>query len=160
MTRFVNWFPYPRFMNMESWQMRGGMVSAWDDHRGMNAFVQQDDVTAYFMCPNFTLPVGETLNLVATIELRGSPNIEWGYQLAVTDASGSPVSIITSAGTHLSTRFTVPDLSSFKIQGVCPKGDGNWMKVSDVSIVSDDGLAWMRENDEWWIHGQLMPLRS
>lgn len=167
--RFVNWWPDPRFVHIADWEVgsKGGL-SRWSSLRGVDLTTKGDSF-AFMASPAFEAPAGRRLNLVATVQVSegAEPNLSWGYLLMLhdgsrpgSDKSGIVARITDVSDDHQSVRFTVPASGRLKLQGVAPEEPGGRLKVSQLSIVSDEGLAWMREHDEWWIHSQLMPLRS
>lgn len=167
MTLFTQWFPDPRFMHISDWTVGSdGSLTRWNSLRGIDLTTTAESF-AYMASPVFEAPAGQTLNLVATVQVSdgATPNLSWQYLLMLHDGSkpasdGSSIvaQISRVSDDHQAVRFTVPASGRLKLQGVAPKEQGGQLKVSELSIVSDAGLAWMRENDQWWIHHALMPL--
>ncbi|MBW3081955.1 hypothetical protein [Bifidobacterium phasiani] len=166
--RFVNWWPDPRFTHTDRWDLNGCSAGRWSSGRGVDVVADSGSL-AYFKTVVFSVPAGEWLNIVATVECVGAdPNLQWGYILMLYDASrpaSDSSAIIASvtksqSGVHQVVRFQAPSSGLVRFQGVCPLAAGAQTKISLLSVVSDAGLAWMREHGEWWIHSQLMPLRS
>lgn len=165
---FTQWFPDPRFVHIADWTVgSGGSLTRWNSVRGIDLTTEKN--FAYMASPVFEAPAGQALNLVATVQVSdgATPNLEWGYLLMLHDGSkpgsdGSSIvaSIRQVSDDHQAVRFTVPASGRLQLQGVAPKEQGGQLKVSALSIVSDAGLAWMRDNDQWWIHHALMPLRG
>ena len=168
MTLFTQWFPDPRFVHIADWTVgSGGSLTRWASAKGIDLTTKGESFT-YMASPVFEAPAGQTLNLVATVQVSAgaTPNLSWGYLLMLHDGSkpasdGSAIvaQISQVSDDHQVVRFTVPASGRLKLQGVAPKEQGGQLKVSELSIVSDAGLAWMRENDQWWIHHALMPLQ-
>ena len=158
---FVNWYPDPRFKHLPG-DGTNCSLAAVDGGRSFTATTT--DGFAYFQLPTFDVPAGEPLNLVVSLSAVGTPNLSWGYIVNLYDAAGSASSsssqlaTLGSTGEHLTKRFTAPASGRARFQIVCPSGAGNSLTISEMSIVSDAGLAWMRDNDQWWIHHALMPL--
>lgn len=167
MTLFTQWFPDPRFVHIADWTVgSGGSLTRWASTKGIDLTTNADSF-AYMLSPVFEAPAGQALNLVATVQVSdgATPNLFWGYLLMLHDGSklaSDGSAIVAKIGKvsddHQVVRFTVPASGLLKLQGVSPKEQGGQLKVSELSIVSDAGLAWMRENDQWWIHHALMPL--
>ena len=164
---FTQWFPDPRFMHLSDWTVgNDGTLTRWNSGRGFDLTTKAESF-AYMTSPVFEAPAGQTLNLVATVQVSAgaTPNLSWGYLLMLHDGSkpSSDMSSIVAeirkvSDDHQVVRFTVPASGRLRLQGVAPKEQGGQLKVSELSIVSDAGLAWMRDNDQWWIHHALMPL--
>ena len=167
MTLFTQWFPDPRFVHLSDWTVGSdGTLTRWSSGRGLDLTTKAESF-AYMASPVFEAPAGQALNLVATVQVSAgaTPNLSWGYLLMLHDGSkpasdGSSIvaQISQVSDDHQAVRFTVPASGRLKLQGVAPKEQGGQLKVSLLSIVSDAGLAWMRDNDQWWIHHALMPL--
>lgn len=163
---FTQWFPDPRFVHIADWTVgRGGSLTRWKSVRGIDLTTKES--FAYMTSPVFEAPAGQVLNLVATVQVSAdaTPNLSWGYLLMLHDGSkpGSDSSSFVArigkvSDDHQVVRFTVPASGRLQLQGVAPKEQGGQLKVSELSIVSDAGLAWMRDNNQWWIHHALMPL--
>ena len=163
---FTQWFPDPRFVHLSDWNVGGGgSLTRWNSVRGIDLTTKAESF-AYMTSPVFEAPAGQTLNLVATVQVSAgaTPNLSWGYLLMLHDGSkpSSDTSSIVAkirqvSDDHQVVRFTVPASGRLKLQGVAPKEQGGQLKVSLLSIVSDAGLAWMRDNNQWWIHHALMP---
>lgn len=168
MTLFTQWFPDPRFVHLSDWTVGSdGKLARWNSVRGIDLTTTAGSF-AYMASPVFEAPAGQTLNLVATVQVSdgATPNLSWGYLLMLHDGSkpasdGSSIvaKISQVSDDHQAVRFTVPASGRLKLQGVAPKEQGGQLKVSLLSIVSDAGLAWMRDNNQWWIHHALMPLQ-
>ena len=166
MTLFTQWFPDPRFVHLSDWTVGGGgSLTRWNSVRGIDLTTKAASF-AYMTSPVFEAPAGQTLNLVATVQVSdgATPNLSWGCLLMLhdgskpsSDASSIVAEIRKVSDDHQTVRFTVPASGRLRLQGVAPKEQGGQLKVSLLSIVSDAGLAWMRENDQWWIHHALMP---
>ena len=166
MTLFTQWFPDPRFVHLSDWTVaRDGSLTRWNSARGIDLTTKEN--FAYMSSPVFEAPAGQALNLVATVQVSedATPNLTWGYLLMLHDGSKPPsddssivAKISQVSDDHQAVRFTVPASGRLKLQGVAPKEQGGQLKVSELSIVSDAGLAWMRDNNQWWIHHALMPL--
>lgn len=164
---FTQWFPDPRFVHLSDWTVGSdGSLIRWNSVRGIDLTTKAESF-AYTTSPVFEAPAGQTLNLVATVQVSegATPNLSWGYLLMLYDGSkpasdGSSIvaKISQVSDDHQAVRFTVPASGRLRLQGVAPKEQGGQLKVSLLSIVSDAGLAWMRDNDQWWIHHALMPL--
>lgn len=164
---FTQWFPDPRFVHIADWTVgNGGNLTRWNSARGIDLTTKADSF-AYMASPVFEAPAGQALNLVATVQVSdgATPNLSWEYLLMLHDGSkpaSDGLSIVASirqvSDDHQAVRFTVPASGRLKLQGVAPKEQGGQLKVSELSIVSDAGLAWMRDNNQWWIHHALMPL--
>lgn len=167
MTLFTQWFPDPRFVHFSDWTVgSSGSLTRWNSGRGIDLTTKVN--FAYMTSPVFEAPAGQTLNLVATVQVSdgATPNLSWRYLLMLHDGTkpSSDMSSIVAeirkvSDDHQTVRFTVPASGRLRLQGVAPKEQGGQLKVSELSIVSDSGLAWMRENDQWWIHHALMPLQ-
>ena len=159
---FINGYPDPRFTRLPS-EGANCSLAVVDGGRSFTATTTGDGFP-YFKLPAFDVPAGESLNLVVSLSVVGTPNLDWGYIVNLYDnagsaaSSGSQLATLGSTGVHLSKRFTAPASGRASFQIVCPRGEGNSLTVSELSVVSDAGLAWMRENDQWWIHHALMPL--
>lgn len=110
------------------------------------------------------LPPGLALNLCLTLEVEGTANLDWGYIFMMYDAakqasdSSSILCQWRTPAIHSAKRFVVPESGKVRIQYVLPKTAGESIAISDIAIVDDAALEWMRNNDEWWIHGDIMPL--
>lgn len=163
---FTQWFPDPRNrtdnwtdQNYEKTVENGGRTIRFTtgDSGGFPWGVSRRGIE---------LPAGQALNLCVTLEVEGTVNLDWGYIFMMYDASKSasdPSSILCqwdSPVTHSAKRFVVPESGKVKFQYVLPKTAGESLAISDIAIVDDTGLEWMRENDQWWIHHALMPLRG
>lgn len=167
MTLFTQWFPDPRFVHLSDWTVAsGGSLTRWASARGIDLTTKAESF-AHTTSQVFEAPAGQALNLVATVQVSAgaTPNLSWGYLLMLHDGSkpasdGSAIvaKISQVSDDHQMVRFTVPASGRLRLQGVAPKEQGGQLKVSELSIVSDAGLAWMRDNDQWWIHHALMPL--
>lgn len=163
---FTQWFPDPRFVHIADWTVgSGGSLTRWNSVRGIDLTTKES--FAYMTSPVFEAPAGQALNLVATVQVSdgATPNLSWEYLLMLHDGSkpasdGSSIvaSIRQVSDDHQVVRFTVPASGRLRLQGVSPKEQGGQLNVSELSIVSDAGLAWMRDNNQWWIHHALMPL--
>lgn len=166
MTLFTQWFPDPRFVHIADWTVgSGGSLTRWASTKGIDLTTKEN--FAYMTSSLFEAPAGQALNLVATVQVSdgATPNLSWGYLLMLydgskpgSDGSSFVASIRQVSDDHQVVRFTVPASGRLRLQGVAPKEQGGQLKVSEVSIVSDAGLAWMRDNNQWWIHHALMPL--
>lgn len=164
---FTQWFPDPRFVHIADWTVSGGgSLTRWASAKGIDLTTKAESFT-HMASPVFEAPAGQTLNLVATVQVSAdaTPNLSWGYLLMLHDGSkpasdGSSIvaKISQVSDDHQTVRFTVPASGRLKLQGVAPKEQDGQLKVSELSIVSDAGLAWMRDNNQWWIHHALMPL--
>lgn len=163
---FTQWFPDPRFVHIADWTVgSNGSLTRWASTKGIDLTTKEN--FAYMTSPVFEAPAGQALNLVATVQVSdgATPNLSWGYLLMLHDGT-KPASdgsaIVAKIGKvsddHQVVRFTVPSSGRLKLQGVAPKEQGGQLNVSELSIVSDAGLAWMRDNNQWWIHHALMPL--
>lgn len=167
MTLFTQWFPDPRFVHLSDWTVAsGGSLTRWASARGIDLTTKAESF-AHTTSQVFEAPAGQALNLVATVQVSAgaTPNLSWGYLLMLHDGSkpasdGSAIvaKISQVSDDHQMVRFTVPASGRLRLQGVAPKEQGGQLKVSELSIVSDACLAWMRDNDQWWIHHALMPL--
>ena len=166
MTLFTQWFPDPRFVHLSDWTVGGGSLTRWASVRGIDLTTKAESF-AYTTSPVFEAPAGQALNLVAKVQVSAgaTPNLSWGYLLMLYDGSkpasdGSAIvaKISQVSDDHQVVRFTVPASGQLRLQGVAPNEQGGQLKVSELSIVSDAGLAWMRDNNQWWIHHALMPL--
>ena len=163
---FTQWFPDPRFVHIADWEVGGGgSLTRWNSVRGIDLTTKSESF-AYMTSPVFEAPAGQTLNLVATVQVSdgATPNLSWRYLLMLHDGtkpSSDRSSIVAEirqvSDDHQAVRFTVPASGRLRLQGVAPKEQGGQLKVSELSIVSDSGLAWMRDNNQWWIHHALMP---
>lgn len=168
MTLFTQWFPDPRFVHISDWTVgRDGDLTRWNSDRGIDLTTTAESF-AYMTSPVFEAPAGQTLNLVATVQVSdgATPNLSWSYLLMLydgskpsSDSSAIVAKISQVSDDHQAVRFTVPASGRLGLQGVAPKEQGGQLKVSELSIVSDAGLAWMRDNNQWWIHHALMPLQ-
>ena len=166
MTLFTQWFPDPRFVHLSDWTVgNDGSLTRWNSARGIDLTTNAASF-AYMMSPVFEAPAGQALNLVATVQVSAgaTPNLSWNYLLMLHDGSkpasdGSSIvaTIRQVSDDHQTVRFKVPASGLLKLQGVAPNEQGGQLKVSELSIVSDAGLAWMRDNNQWWIHHALMP---
>ena len=166
MTLFTQWYPDPRFVHLSDWEVGfDGSLTRWNSIRGIDLTTKVH--FAYMTSPVFEAPAGQTLNLVATVQVSkgATPNLSWGYLLMLhdgskpaSDASSIVAKISQVSDDHQVARFTVPASGRLQLQGISPKEQGGQLKVSELSIVSDAGLAWMRDNNQWWIHHALMPL--
>lgn len=168
MTLFTQWFPDPRFVHLSDWTVGGGgSLTRWASARGIDLTTKAASF-AHTTSPVFEAPAGQALNLVATVQVSAgaTPNLLWSYLLMLYDGSkpasdGSAIvaKISQVSDDHQTVRFTVPASGKLRLQCVAPKEQGGQLKVSELSIVSDAGLAWMRDNNQWWIHHALMPLQ-
>ena len=154
-------------MHLSDWAVGGGgSLTRWASARGIDLTTKAASF-AHTTSPVFEAPAGQALNLVATVQVSAgaTPNLSWSYLLMLYDGSkpasdGSAIvaKISQVSDDHQVVRFTVPASGLLRVQGVAPKEQGGQLKVSELSIVSDAGLAWMRDNNQWWIHHALMPL--
>ena len=162
---FTQWFPDPRFVHTADWTFHNSEAYRWTSMRGVDIRCTTAGL-AYFQSTMFTAPAGQALNLVVNVQVEGgTPNMQWGYLLMLhdgskpaSDGSSTVAKISQVSDDHQAVRFTVPASGRLRLQGVAPKEQGGQLKVSELSIVSDAGLAWMRDNNQWWIHHALMPL--
>ena len=171
MTLFTQWFPDPRFVHLSDWTVGGGgSLTRWASARGIDLTTKAASFahTTSTQSPVFEAPAGQALNLVATVQVSAgaTPNLSWSCLLMLHDGSkpasdGSAIvaKISQVSDDHQTVRFTVPASGKLRLQCVAPKEQGGQLKVSELSIVSDAGLAWMRDNNQWWIHHALMPLQ-
>ena len=163
MTLFTQWFPDPRNRN-DLWTNQNSAKTV--ENGGRTIRFTTDD-SGKFPWGNIRrsleLPAGLALNLCVTLEVEGTANLDWGYIFMMYDAtkSSSDVSAFLcqwgSPVTHSAKRFVVPESGKVKFQYVLPKTAGESLAISDIAIVDDAGLAWMRDNNQWWIHHALMP---
>lgn len=155
---FVNWYPDPRFTNPKIGQPSTVTIQRWRDGVGVSCHSNKE---TYFQFRDIPVPSGEKLNIVCSITGDGEPNLQWQTIGRVYDtATGSGTHLCLfgkSYGEHIHESFVAPESGKIGIQFTIPN-DGREMIVSELAIVSDAGLAWMRENDQWWIHHALMPL--
>ena len=168
MTLFTQWFPDPRFVHLSDWTVgNDGSLTRWASARGIDLTTKAGSF-AYAASPVFEAPAGQALNLVATVQVSAgaTPNLSWGYLLLLydgskpaSDSSAIVAKISQVSDDHQVVRFTVPASGQLRVQCVAPNEQGGQLKVSELSIVSDAGLAWMRDNNQWWIHHALMPLQ-
>ena len=165
MTLFTQWFPDPRNRN-DNWSDQTYKKTVENGGRTIRFTTNDSGIFPWGASRRaIELPAGQALNLCVTLEVEGTVNRDWGYIFMMYDASKSPAetsSILCqwdSPVTHSAKRFVVPESGKVKFQYVLPKTAGESLAVSDIAIVDDAGLAWMRENDQWWIHHALMPLQ-
>lgn len=154
-------------MHLSDWTVGNeGSLDRWNSGRGIDLTTKAASF-AHATSPAFEAPAGQKLNLVATVQVSegATPNLEWNYLLMLFDGAEPPTNssaivaqINQVSDNHQIIRFTVPASGKLRVQGVAPKEQGGKLKVGELSIVSDAGLAWMRDNDQWWIHHALMPL--
>lgn len=161
---FTQWFPDPRNRN-DNWSDQTYKKTVENGGRTIRFTTNDSGIFPWGASRRtIELPAGQVLNLCVTLEVEGTVNLDWGYIFMMYDASKSPSdtsSVLCQWGspvTHSAKRFVVPESGKVKFQYVLPRTAGESLAVSDIAIVDDAGLAWMRENDQWWIHHALMPL--
>lgn len=164
MTLFTQWFPDPRNRN-DLWTDQKYEKTVENGGRTIRFTNDSGEFSWGTIRRNIELPAGLALNLCVTLEIKGTAVFDWGYIFMMYDASKSASdssSILCqwdSSVTHSAKRFVVPESGKVKFQYVLPKTAGESLAVSDIAIVDDAGLAWMRDNNQWWIHHALMPLQ-
>lgn len=164
MTLFTQWFPDPRNRN-DLWTDQNYEKTVENGGRTIRFTNDSGKFSWGTTRTSIELPAGLELNLCVTLEIEGTAVLDWGYIFMMYDfskpASDSSSSLCQwgSPVTHSAKRFVVPESGKVKFQYVLPKTAGESLAISDIAIVDDTGLAWMRENDQWWIHHALMPLQ-
>ena len=163
---FTQWFPDPRFMHLERMLTTKCALTSWNPgnpSHGINVTTTETGGTPHFNVEMDGLPAVSRLNVVQSIDCTTELNLVWGSVGAVYDTTvgaHAPIAEFgTKTGFHIVTPFTVPPSGMVGLQWAAPQQVNEQLKIFDLSVVSDDGLAWMRENDQWWIHHALMPLQ-
>ena len=157
---FVNWWPDPRNMHLPT-GLDGVTLSTWSSGRGFNATSTDSDGIRWFQLrPASGLPAGERLNLTLAVDCEDFDTRSQNF-CQLYDPTLGPSKAFAAIGNTAGRQtlpFTVPDSGRLGLQFVGAANTGSILSVYDIAIVSDEGLAWMRDNNQWWIHHALMPL--